>query len=190
MKKVLVLDNYDSFTYNLVHMLREISGGVVDVVRNDVIDLDEVEAYSHVVLSPGPGLPSEAGKMPSLVERYAPSKKILGVCLGHQCIGELFGGSLVNLPTVLHGKGIESIVTDTEEILFKGIPERFLAGRYHSWVVSSKNFPSTLKVTATDDMGEISALRHREYDVCGVQFHPESILTPEGITMLTNWYES
>ncbi len=194
MRKILVLDNYDSFTYNLVHMLKEISGAGtgagVDVIRNDEIDLDAVEGYTHIVLSPGPGLPSEAGKMPELVRRYSPAKKILGVCLGHQCIGEIFGAKLHNLSTVLHGKGLETIVTDSDEVLFKGLPERFSAARYHSWVVSREGFPECLKIIAEDDMGEITALRHRAFDVCGVQFHPESVLTPDGMKMLTNWLSS
>jgi anthranilate synthase component II len=190
MKQILVLDNYDSFTYNLVHMLKEINEGGVSVIRNDEIDLDSVDRYSHVVLSPGPGLPSEAGRMPELVRRFSPTKKILGVCLGHQCIGEMFGAKLHNLSTVLHGKGIETVVTDQEEILFKGIPPRFTAARYHSWVVSRQDFPDCLKITAEDDMGEVTAIRHREYDLCGVQFHPESVLTPDGMSMLKNWLSS
>jgi len=189
MRKILVLDNYDSFTYNLVHMLKEISGEDVRVARNDKISLSEVGEFSHIVLSPGPGIPSEAGIMSDLVKEYAPSKKILGVCLGHQCIGEVFGGTLYNLPSVLHGKGIESIIEDSSEPLFKGISSPFMSGRYHSWVVSGEGFPESLKVTARDNVGEIMALRHKEYDVCGVQFHPESVLTPDGYRMLTNWLE-
>lgn len=190
MNKILVLDNYDSFTYNLVHILKELNYGGVDVVRNDEINLDDVEGYTHIVLSPGPGLPSEAGKMPELVRRFAPQKKILGVCLGHQCIGEIFGTKLRNLSTVIHGKGLESIVTDPDEVLFQDIPSRFMAARYHSWVVSKEDFPEALKITAEDDSGEITALRHATYDVKGVQFHPESILTPDGIKMLSNWLSS
>lgn len=192
MNNILVLDNYDSFTYNLVHILKELSAGSSNLIvkRNDEIELDSVSEFSHIVLSPGPGIPGEAGIMPELVKRFSESKKILGVCLGHQCIGEVFGGKLHNLSKVLHGKEIESIVTDEDEILFKNVPKRFKGARYHSWVISKENFPDSLKITAEDDMGQISAIRHKNFDVCGVQFHPESILTPDGITMLKNWYFS
>ncbi|HMO17660.1 MAG TPA: aminodeoxychorismate/anthranilate synthase component II [Oligoflexia bacterium] len=189
-KNILVLDNYDSFTYNLVHMLKALSGEQVVVARNDEIDISEVENYDHIVLSPGPGIPVEAGIMFDLVRRYSPSRKILGVCLGHQCIGEAFGGTLNNLPKVFHGKAIETEVVDSKESLFLGLPPRFMTGRYHSWVVSREGFPNCLKVTAVDDEGEIMALRHVEYNVVGVQFHPESVLTPHGEKIISNWLNS
>lgn len=188
--KLLVLDNYDSFTYNLVHLLRSLGVKDLDVFRNDKISLEEVNQYSHIVLSPGPGIPSEAGIMPDLVRKYAGSKKILGVCLGHQCIGEVFGAKLENLGSPVHGKGWPTIILDPEEILFKGLGQNFISGRYHSWVVSKKNLPDCLKITAEDSQGSIMALRHNTYDVCGVQFHPESILTPEGHLIIKNWLDS
>lgn len=186
-KKLLVLDNYDSFTFNLVHLLKEIGGRDIEVYRNDKISLDAVAAFDEIVLSPGPGIPLEAGIMPELVARYAPSKKILGVCLGHQCIGEVFGATLINLARPFHGVATECRVLDSAEPLFKGLVAPFEIGRYHSWCVAREKFPEVLKITAEDSSGEIMALRHRKYNVAGVQFHPESVLTPAGKTMVTNW---
>lgn len=191
--KILVFDNYDSFTYNLVHLVEKIIGEKVDVFRNDQIPLDNVEAYDKIILSPGPGLPSEAGMLLPLIKRYAATKSILGVCLGHQAIGETFGAELVNLSKVYHGVATPvNILTlpgrSTANVdLFRGMQDGFLAGRYHSWVVDPKRFPDSLEVTARDASGHIMALRHKTYDVLGVQFHPESVLTPDGELIMRNW---
>jgi anthranilate synthase component 2 len=185
--KVFIIDNYDSFTFNLVHIIEDILDQDVVVKRNDCFELSEIEDYSHIVLSPGPGLPSEAGLMPEVVRQYGPSKKILGVCLGHQCIGEVYGAGLENLSKVVHGKGIETLITHRDEQIYKGLPEKIVTGRYHSWVVSNKNLPDCIDVTSVDDQGFIMSLRHKEYDVVGVQYHPESVLTPMGRTILENW---
>ena len=183
--KLLILDNYDSFTYNIVHAVREL-GVEPTVRRNDRITLDEVDAFDKIIISPGPGIPSEAGILPQLLERYAESKPILGVCLGHQAIGERFGARLRNLPQVYHG--IRSTITVTvPDYIFAGLPEHLDVGRYHSWVVDSKGLPDCLEVTAVSPDGEIMAMRHRTLDVRGVQFHPESILTPQGLTIIKNW---
>ena len=188
--KTLVLDNYDSFTYNLVQLLRELGhGDQTTVVRNDKLTLEEVDAYDAVLLSPGPGLPAEAGLMPQLIRRYAPTKRLLGVCLGHQGIAESFGGTLYNLPAVLHGVATEAEVLVPDDRLFAGLPARFQVGRYHSWVVRPESMPAALEVTARDANGQVLAFRHRQYDVRGVQFHPESILTEHGKEMLQNWLE-
>ncbi|PJJ59657.1 anthranilate synthase component II [Hymenobacter chitinivorans] len=188
--KILVLDNYDSFTYNLVQLLRELGyGDSTDVVRNDKINLDDIEQYDAIMLSPGPGVPSEAGLMPEVIRRYAPTKRMLGVCLGHQGIAESFGGQLYNLPAVLHGIATDADIVAGEDRLFHGLPERFKVGRYHSWVVTPEGFPEELEITARDTNGQILAFRHRKYDVRGVQFHPESILTEHGHQMLKNWLE-
>jgi len=185
--KVFIVDNYDSFTYNLVHIIEDILDQDVVVKRNDSFSLDEVEAYSHIVLSPGPGLPSEAGLMPELVKRYGPHKKILGVCLGHQCIGEVYGATLENLTKVVHGKGIETKILNRNEPLYQGLPDKLITGRYHSWVVSKKNLPACLEITSEDAEGYIMSLRHKEYDVAGVQYHPESVLSPLGRKILENY---
>jgi anthranilate synthase component 2 len=185
--KVLVLDNYDSFTYNLVQYIQEILQQKVTVRRNDAISLEEVERYEVLILSPGPGIPSQAGIMPALIKRYAPSKAILGVCLGHQAIGEAFGADLVNLSKVYHGVETPVEVIAEDEILFKDVPRFFPAGRYHSWVVSPDAFPDELQITAIDQKGMIMALRHRAYNVRGVQFHPESVMTGEGMKILQNF---
>jgi len=190
MQKILLLDNYDSFTFNLFQLVGEVGGALPDVYRNDKITLEEVEKYDKILLSPGPGLPSEAGIMPELVKRFAPTKSILGVCLGHQCIAENFGARLENMPRVCHGFGLETSVMVADETLFRRMPEKFQSGRYHSWTVSDENLPDCLEITATDAEGRIMALRHRELDVRGVQFHPESILTPEGATIIRNWLEN
>ncbi|KAA9339385.1 aminodeoxychorismate/anthranilate synthase component II [Hymenobacter busanensis] len=188
--KILVFDNYDSFTYNLVQVLRELGhGDQLTVRRNDQLSLDEVEAYDAVLLSPGPGIPSEAGLMPQLIRRYAPTKRMLGVCLGHQGIAESFGAELLNLPEVLHGVATDAVVSVPDERLFQGLPGRFLVGRYHSWAVLPSSMPACLEATAFDDAGEVMALRHRQFDVRGVQFHPESILTEHGHRLLQNWLD-
>lgn len=186
--KLLILDNYDSFTYNIVHAVREL--GVEPAVRrNDKITLDEVDNFDKIIISPGPGIPSEAGILPQLLERYAGSKPILGVCLGHQAIGECFGAKLRNLPEVYHG--IKSQISITvPDYIFAGLPDRIDVGRYHSWVVDKNNLPDCLEVTAVSDDGEIMAMRHRTLDVRGVQFHPESILTPMGLTIIDNWLKA
>lgn len=184
--KILVFDNYDSFTYNLVHLVEKITQQKVDVYRNDKIALEAVAGYDKIILSPGPGVPSEAGLLLPLIQEYAASKSILGVCLGHQAIGEAFGGTLINLSTVYHGVAMPMQVTKPNA-LFEGLPERFDVGRYHSWVVSSEGFPKELEMTAEDDLGYIMALQHKTYDIKGVQFHPESVLTPQGEAIIRNW---
>src|SRR6478752_5533880 len=192
--KILVFDNYDSFTYNLVHLVEKITREKVDVARNDQIPLDSIEKYDKIILSPGPGVPSEAGLLLPLIKRYASSKSILGVCLGHQAIGEAFGGKLVNLSKVYHGvaspvhiKQRENNSNDVNVDLFNGMSDGFMAGRYHSWVIDPDGFPESLEITATDASGHIMALRHKSYDVLGVQFHPESVLTPQGEFIMRNW---
>lgn len=184
--KILVFDNYDSFTYNLVHLVEKITNQKVTVVRNDQITLEEVAAYDKIILSPGPGIPSEAGLLLPLIKQYAASKSILGVCLGHQAIGESFGATLENLSTVYHGVATP-IKIDNTNYLFNGLEETIEVGRYHSWVIASKDLPDVLEVTATDENGLIMAIEHTAYDVCGVQFHPESVLTPSGETVIKNW---
>jgi anthranilate synthase component 2 len=185
--KILMIDNYDSFTYNLVHMLETFDGVSVVVKRNDQLTLDDVVPFEKIVLSPGPGIPSEAGLMPEIVKAFAETKSILGVCLGHQCIGESLGGRLLNIEAPIHGKATPIEIVDPSEPLFRGLPRRFSVGRYHSWVVRNEGLPDDIKVTAVDDAGSIMALRHTRLDICGVQFHPESILTEHGRTMLENW---
>ncbi len=184
--KVLVLDNYDSFTYNLVQYIQEILEQKIDVYRNDEIELDAIEAYDLIILSPGPGLPKDAGIMPALIKRYAATKSILGVCLGHQAIGEAFGASLENLEHVFHGVETPVEVVVKDESLFQDVPTSFQAGRYHSWVVAKEDLPAVFEITAVDAEGVIMAMRHREFDVRGVQFHPESIMTEFGRKMLEN----
>ncbi len=183
---ILLLDNYDSFTYNLLHILKEL-GAQVEVHRNDKITLDEAGRFDKIVLSPGPGIPEEAGILLPLIKRYAPTKSILGVCLGEQAIGQTFGASLINLPHVHHGVCSDIRVT-ADEALFDGLGRSFRAGRYHSWAVSKENFPDCLEITAEDIKdGQIMGLRHREYNVRGIQFHPESVLTPKGKQIIENW---
>jgi anthranilate synthase component 2 len=186
--KVLVIDNYDSFTYNLVHYLEDLNCDVT-VVRNDKLTLDDVEPYHKIVLSPGPGIPDEAGLLKAIIERYAPTKSILGVCLGQQAIGEVFGGSLINLDEVYHGVATNVTITVDDEILFKGLDKNIEVGRYHSWVVNP-NLPDSLEATSVDSNGQIMSLRHKTYDVRGVQYHPESVLTPNGKTILKNWIKN
>jgi len=215
--KILVFDNYDSFTYNLVHLVEKITHQKTEVFRNDQIPLEDVKKYDKIILSPGPGIPEEAGLLLPLIKEYASSKSILGVCLGHQAIGEAFGGKLVNLSTVYHGVATpvrlvnrESVIVNRAPIaigtsvtsedavsrltshvsradLFEGLPDEFDAGRYHSWIVSDENFPKELEVTARDENNYIMGLQHHKYDVQGVQFHPESVLTPMGEIILRNW---
>jgi anthranilate synthase component 2 len=184
--KILVFDNYDSFTYNLVHIVRKLGYTDVDVFRNDKIALDEIEVYDKIILSPGPGIPCEAGILLPLVKKYAPSKSIFGVCLGEQAIGEAFGAKLHNMGDVYHGVAtpVKIIAPDP---LFAGLPDKLEAGRYHSWIVGGDNFPETLRITAVDDAGNIMALAHKSYDVRGVQFHPESVLTPLGEKIIANF---
>lgn len=184
--RILVFDNYDSFTYNLVHALHEICDAEIDVVRNDKLQLEDAAKYDKIVLSPGPGIPSEAGSLLDLIRMYAPTKSILGVCLGHQALCEAFGASLVNLTDVHHGIA-EKAFRIAQDPLLEGLPDVFEVGRYHSWVVSPDHLPDCLEVTAVDKEGQIMAVRHREYDVHGVQFHPESVLTPDGKKILTNF---
>lgn len=189
--KLLVFDNYDSFTYNLVHLVEKLIHVKVDVYRNDQIPLEKVKEYDKIILSPGPGIPVEAGLLLPLIKEYASTKSILGVCLGHQAIGEAFGGQLINLSTVYHGVATPVKVVNEnskpKSYLFKGLPEEIEVGRYHSWVVSKEGFPAELEITAEDESGMIMGLQHKSYDVQGVQFHPESVLTPKGEVILKNW---
>jgi len=188
MKHVLVIDNYDSFTYNLVHYLEDLDCKVT-VVRNDKLTLDDVQPYHKILLSPGPGIPEEAGLLKAIISRYATTKSILGICLGQQAIAEVFGGSLVNLDTVYHGVATNVSITVDDETLFEGLEKQIEVGRYHSWVVSN-DLPEELEATSFDDNGQIMSLRHRIYDVKGVQYHPESVLTPNGKQILKNWINS
>ena len=185
-KKVLVIDNYDSFTYNLVHLLQELDQAY-EVVRNDKFALEDVASYDKILLSPGPGIPEEAGLLLDVIRTYAPTKSILGICLGQQAIAEVFGGKLYNMPKPLHGVATDIIVTDEEEVLFKDFPRNSKIGRYHSWAVDKEALPAELKITALDPDGVIMALTHREYDVRGMQFHPESVLTDNGKKLIENW---
>jgi len=192
--KILVFDNYDSFTYNLVHLVEKITGEKTDVFRNDQIALEDIQAYDKIILSPGPGIPSEAGLLLPLIKEFSATKSILGVCLGHQAIGEAFGANLVNLSSVYHGVASPVKImpqnprnSQVNADLFEGLTDGFMAGRYHSWVVDPNGFPKVLEITAMDENGHIMALRHRKYDVLGVQFHPESVLTPSGETIMRNW---
>ncbi|WP_080053716.1 anthranilate synthase component II [Spirosoma aerolatum] len=184
--KLLVLDNYDSFTYNLVYILREL-GHKPDVIRNDKIALEAVGQYDKIMLSPGPGIPSEAGIMQNLVREYGPTKSILGICLGHQGIGEVYGATLENLGDVLHGIAHRATITDRSEPLFADIPDELTVGRYHSWTVMPNPMPADLQITAVDENGRVMGLSHKQYDVRGLQFHPESVLTENGVKMIENW---
>lgn len=200
--RILVFDNYDSFTYNLVHLVEKITHQKVDVFRNDEIVLEKVAEYDKIILSPGPGIPEEAGLLLPLIKMYASTKSILGVCLGHQAIGQAFGGTLTNLSTVYHGVAtpitivsresstVNGSALTTHHSLFTGLPSSIEVGRYHSWVVDVNEFPADLEITATDENGFIMALKHKTYDVQGVQFHPESVLTPDGETIIRNWLKS
>lgn len=186
--KILIFDNYDSFTYNLLHAVKSLGYHEVDVVRNDKIDLSVVAKYDKIILSPGPGIPEEAGLLMPLIRQYAGTKSILGVCLGHQAMGEVFGAKLENIPFVFHGvqTPVDIIAGD---YLFDGIPDEILVGRYHSWIVSEEHFPAELEITAVDKAGDVMAMKHRRLDLHGVQFHPESILTPEGIRIMQNFLQ-
>lgn len=185
--KLLIFDNYDSFTYNIAHAVREL-GVEPDVKRNDCVSLDEIDNYDKIIISPGPGIPSEAGLLPELLKEYAHRKPILGVCLGHQAIGERFGARLRNLDDVYHGIKTPARII-VPDYLFQGLPDEIEVGRYHSWVVDRESLPDELEVTAVSPDGEIMAMRHRNLDVRGVQFHPESVLTPMGLTIIKNWIE-
>lgn len=184
--KILVLDNYDSFTYNLVHIIRGL-GHSMDIFRNDKIAVEDVKKYDKILLSPGPGIPDEAGIMKQVITEFSPSKSILGICLGHQGIGEVFGARLFNIPKVLHGVTSEARVVDQGDYLFKGVPANFQATHYHSWAVVPETIKGDLKVTSVNDEGLVMGLTHIKYDVKGLQFHPESIMTPEGPRMIENW---
>lgn len=189
--KILIFDNYDSFTYNLVHVVEKIIHGKVDVFRNDKISLEKINEYDKIILSPGPGIPVDSGLLLPLIKEYARSKSILGVCLGHQAIGEVFGGSLINLSTVFHGVATKIKVdegrTQSGNDVFNSLPAELEVGRYHSWIVNRDTFPKELEITAEDENGYIMGLRHKTFDVQGVQFHPESVLTPMGEKMMRNW---
>ena len=186
--KIVIIDNYDSFTYNLSHLVKEL-GAEVTVLRNDQFELADLEPYDKIILSPGPGIPSEAGLLLDVIKTYAGKKPILGVCLGHQAIGEAFGGKLKNLSDVFHGVATPCHITK-EDVIFKGLPTDITIGRYHSWVVSNERLPDCLEVTAVSDEGQIMALRHKEFNIHGIQFHPESVLTPQGKTIIQNYIES
>ena len=185
--KIVIIDNYDSFTYNLAHLVREL-GAQVTVWRNDMFNLEQLGAFDKIILSPGPGIPVEAGLLLDVIRNYAGKKPILGVCLGHQAIGEVFGAKLTNLDEVFHGVATEGTQFGND-YLFNGLPKRITMGRYHSWVVDRANFPDCLEVTAVSDDGQIMALKHKQHDIHGIQFHPESVLTPHGMDMLRNWLE-
>ena len=193
MMKILVFDNYDSFTYNLVHLVEKITGEKVEVYRNDQIALADVAVYNKIILSPGPGIPEEAGLLLPLIKEYAATKSILGVCLGHQAIAEAFGGKLTNLSTVFHGVATKIQIGNRQNAigksLFEELADEIIVGRYHSWIVSDENFPEELEVTARDENGYIMGLQHKTFDVQGVQFHPESVLTPDGEKILKNWLQ-
>jgi anthranilate synthase component 2 len=188
--KILIVDNYDSFTYNLVHQVRELTGILPDVYRNDELTISMIEPYAKVILSPGPGTPSDAGICLELIRKYAGKKSILGVCLGHQAVGVAFGAKLRNLDRVFHGMEKPVRVTDKSDYLFKGIPSVFNAGLYHSWVVEKEEMPDCLRITCLDDDDLIMAIRHKDYDIRGVQFHPESVMTKTGIKIMQNWIEN
>ncbi|UII26679.1 aminodeoxychorismate/anthranilate synthase component II [Fulvivirga maritima] len=188
--KVLILDNYDSFTYNLVHILREMDNVELDIFRNDKIAIEEVEKYDKILISPGPGIPEEAGILKAVVETYGATKSILGVCLGHQGIAEVYGCELFNMPEVLHGIAGDITVSKTDDYMFKGVPTKFKGCHYHSWAVVPDSVSDQIQVTATDEKGNIMALSHVKYDVKGLQFHPESILTENGKVMLENWIKN
>lgn len=187
--KIAVIDNYDSFTYNLVHYLEELSADVT-VLRNDEFDIEELQSFDKILLSPGPGIPEEAGLLKEVIRHYAKTKSILGICLGQQAIGEVYGGVLTNLNKVFHGISSKVKISVNDETLFNSLPDEFEVGRYHSWVVSTEDFPEDLEITSTDENGQIMSLRHRNLDIKGVQFHPESVLTPYGKTILKNWLDS
>ena len=183
--KTVIIDNYDSFTYNLAHLVKEL-GAEVDVLRNDKFELEELEKYDKIILSPGPGIPEEAGLLLEVIRTYAGRKPILGVCLGEQAIGQAFGGKLTNLSEVFHGIQT-NVKIKNKDYIFSGLPTEIPVGRYHSWVVDTEGFPEELVITAISSEGQIMALKHREYDVHGIQFHPESVMTPDGKQIVGNW---
>lgn len=187
-EKILVIDNYDSFTYNLVHLLQELNQKYT-VLRNDKFELEEIEEYDKILLSPGPGIPEEAGLLMDIIRTYAATKSILGICLGQQAIAEVFGGALYNMPKPLHGVATDIIITDDEEPLFKHFPRDAKIGRYHSWAVNKETLPEDLRITAVDSAGIIMAITHKSYNVRGMQFHPESVLTPNGKILIENWLQ-
>lgn len=189
MKRILVIDNYDSFTFNLVHVVEKLEGNLPDVFRNDEITVENVGRYDKILISPGPGIPVEAGICLDVIRHYAPSKSILGICLGHQAICEAFGGRILNLSTVYHGVASPVRVKAPDDPLLKNIPPIIMAGRYHSWVISKKHLPECFTVTCEDENGIIMGISHRKYDVRGLQFHPESILTEKGTDIIKNWLE-
>jgi anthranilate synthase component 2 len=186
MRKIVVIDNYDSFTFNLVHYIQELNCEVT-VFRNDEFELEELNLFDYIILSPGPGIPSESGLLLKVIETYYSTKNILGICLGQQAIGEVFGGSLLNLKQVYHGVATEINIVVEDEVLFNNLPKQIEVGRYHSWVINPTDFPAILEVTSVAENGEIMSIRHKKFNVKGVQFHPESILTPHGKTILSNW---
>ena len=185
--RIVIIDNYDSFTYNLAHLVKEL-GAEVEVLRNDQFQIEDLLPYDKIILSPGPGIPSEAGLLLDVIRQYAPIKPILGVCLGHQAIGEYFGGRLTNLSQVFHGVSSTVSVT-TPDYIYNELPDHIEVGRYHSWVVDTKAFPDCLEITSVSEEGQIMSLRHRQYDVRGIQYHPESVLTPDGQKIISNWLE-
>lgn len=185
--KILIIDNYDSFTYNLVQMVEEIVGKNVSVIKNDEISFDKINEFDKIILSPGPGIPSEAGKLLETIKKFAGKKPILGVCLGMQAIAEAFGGNLKLLDSVYHGVAIEAEIIKSDALLFKNLPSKFSVGRYHSWVVNKDKFPEDLEITSLDDLGNIMSLQHKSLNIHGVQYHPESILTPFGKVILENF---
>jgi anthranilate synthase component 2 len=189
--RILVFDNYDSFTYNLVHIIRDLGYGMhMDIARNDKIGLDEVDKYDKILLSPGPGVPKDAGIMENLIARYAPSKSILGVCLGHQGIAEVFNAQLYNMTVVLHGVTTRANIVASEDYIYEGVPESIYVCRYHSWAVVPETVNGKLEITALDDEGVVMGIRHKDYDVRGLQFHPEAYLTEYGIRMMENWLKN
>jgi len=186
MKRVIIIDNYDSFTYNLVHYIEQFTNDF-KVARNNEVDIKEIGTYNKILFSPGPGLPSEVEIMKDIIEKYKKTKSIFGICLGHQAIAEYFGAKLLNLHEVDHGIQKNTIVVDESEIIFKNIPKNFLSGRYHSWLIDKATLPKTLKITAVDNNDHIMAISHNKFNIKGVQFHPESIMTPEGLKIIENW---
>ena len=189
-KKILVIDNYDSFTYNLVHYIEKLTGQRADVFRNDEISVDDAGKYDKILLSPGPGVPSEAGIILDLIRKLGPTKSIFGVCLGHQAIGEAFGGKLTNLDKVYHGIASEIQVLTPNDSLYKGVPSKFNVGRYHSWVVDKQGLPECFTITSVDEHGLIMGISHKQFNVKGVQYHPESVLTEHGLTLVDNWLKN
>jgi anthranilate synthase component 2 len=190
MDRIVVIDNYDSFTYNLVHALNHLGGSPVTVFRNDRVSMEELDKFGMMVLSPGPGIPNEAGSLKQIIDRFAPSRRILGVCLGHQAIAEVFGAKLVNIDRVYHGVATKIMVVDNKDYLYEGIDTTFNAGRYHSWIVSREGLPGCFTVTAVTENGDIMGITHKKYDVRGVQYHPESVLTEVGEEIMRNWLRS